>query len=84
MGLGSSPRLERNESRRPSGDQRGPLASEVGSEKRIASPSGLPPERGCSHTSRWRRFSASITRVTVKATYAPVGDIAGSDTPTMR
>ena len=80
MGLGSSPRLERNESRLPSGDHAGALDSEVGSENRMASPSGLPPESGCSQTSRWRRFSSSITRVTVKATYAPVGDMAGSDT----
>ena len=77
-----SPRRDRKLNTRPSGDQRGPRASRVGSVNRNGSPSGRPPRSCCIQISRCRRFSSSTTVVTVKATRPPSGEMATSPTPT--
>jgi hypothetical protein len=69
-------RCEVNSRWRPSGVKRGLLLSVLGLVNRV----GVPPAVGTTQTSLCRRFSASRTVVTVKATRRPSGDTAGVPT----
>src|SRR5687768_18293361 len=70
--------------REPSGDHLGADESRVGSVKRKGVPSGAPPFKRWTQTSRWRRLSFSTTVVRVKATYSPGGESATSLTNDIR